>query len=129
MNYPSVKALQSAFVDLSRAQAQQIRDIMRKYAPYPCKCGRDSDPATADAYPYNVCRYYHDGKHRYSRMAAIDKILNTHGVESVQAGHNRKSPAFVYCNAGDTYAVTILKVRGHFRIGTWGDIVERGNYD
>lgn len=128
MNYPSVKALTSAF-DLTAAQANQIRDVMRKYVPLPCKCGRENDPGSADAYPYNVCRYYHDGKHRYSRMAAIDKLLGTHGVEFVGAGHNSKSPAFYYCNAGDTYTVTILKVNGRFRIGTWGDIVERGNYD
>jgi hypothetical protein len=64
-----------------------------------------------------------------TRMQAIDKILGTHGVEYTPAGHNSKSPAIEYCNAGDTYATTILKVRGNYRIGCWGDIVERGHYD
>jgi hypothetical protein len=126
--YPSISALMQ-IKDVTREDAKRIREIMKGYAPVPCKCGRMSDPSSMDAYPYNVCSYFHDGRHRYSRMAAIDTVLGTFGVEYVAAGHNSKSPAFSYCNTGDTYDVTVLKVRGHFRVGCWGDIVERGNYD
>lgn len=64
------------------------------------------------------------------RMAAIDKVLRTSGVEYIAPGRGKRSPAIYYCNAGDTYAVTVLMVRGRFRVGCWGDIVEeRGNYD
>jgi hypothetical protein len=115
--------------DVTRQDAEAIREIMKGYAPIPCRCGRLSDPASADAYPYNVCAYYHDGRHRYSRMDAIDTILGTHGVERIDRGHNAKSPTIVYCNAGDTYDTTVLKVNGRFRVGCWGDIVERGQYD
>ena len=114
---------------VSAENAVQIRDIMRGYAAIPCACGRMSDPGSCDAYPANVCRYYHDGRHRYSRMAAIDRVLGTCGVEYIPAGHNQRSPAITYCNAGDTYATTVMWVRGRYLVGCWGSIVERGRYD
>lgn len=67
-------------------------------------------------------------EHGLTRMQRIDRILGTSGIEYVQRGRNDRSPGFVYCNAGDTYATTIVKVGGHFRITTIGDIMERGNY-
>jgi hypothetical protein len=126
--YPSIKTLMQ-IKDVSRDDAIRIRDIMRKHVPLPCPCGRESDPASADAYPWNVCSYYHDGRHRYSRMRAIDKVLGTYGVEDIDAGHNRRSPAIRYCNTGDPYDTTVMFIRGRFRVGCWGDIVERGHYD
>lgn len=63
------------------------------------------------------------------RLEALNAELNTHGVEFVPAGRGRKSPAFSYLNTGDTYATTILRVNGRYRVGCWGDIVERGNYE
>ncbi len=62
-------------------------------------------------------------------LEEIDSILNHHGIEYIPAGHNRRSPAITYSNAGDTYGATVLIVRGEFRLGCWGDIVERGHYD
>lgn len=62
-------------------------------------------------------------------MGIIDIYLNTHGVEYIPQGHDKRSPAITYCNAGDPYTATILHVNGRYRIGCWGDIVERGNYD
>lgn len=103
MRYPSVRAINRAFGQrLRRGDATAIRRIMQ---------GR---PGRVDG---------------LTRLQRIDKILGTSGVEYIPAGHNSKSPAFYYCNAGDTYATTIMKVNGRFRIGCWGDIVERGNYD
>ncbi len=102
MNTPSVKALREAFGQwLLPGQATMIKRIMD--GP-----GKDDDGLT--------------------RMQRIDRILGTHGVEYQSAGSNKRSPAFCYLNSGDTYAVTILKINGRFKIGTWGDIVERGNY-
>jgi hypothetical protein len=101
MNSPSVKAIYAAFQQwISLEDAKRIKAIM-------------DGPRPAEG----------------TRLQAIDKILGTHGVEYTPPGHNAKSPAICYCNAGDTYATTILKVRGRFRIGTWGDLVERGHYD
>lgn len=55
--------------------------------------------------------------------------LGTFGVEHIAAGSNAKSPAIDYLNTGDSYDLTLLYVRGRFRVGCWGDIVERGNYE
>ena len=54
--------------------------------------------------------------------------LGTSGVEHIEAGSNHRSPAIDYLNTGDTYDLTIMFIRGRFRVGCWGDIVERGNY-
>lgn len=98
--YPSVKAIRQAFGQrLMRGYATRIRRIM------------EDSPNTPGA------------------LARIDNILGTHGVEYIQQGHDSKSPAILYCNAGDAYSTTIMKVNGRFRIGCWGDIVERGSYE
>lgn len=54
--------------------------------------------------------------------------LQTFGVESIPAGEGDNSPAITYLNSGDSYGLTILRVNRRFLVGTWGDIVERGNY-
>lgn len=68
-----------------------------------------------------------------TRLEAIDEVLGTFGVEYIQRGRNQKSPAIDYCNTGDPYKPTVMKVYGlngaYFTVGCWGDIVERGNYD
>jgi hypothetical protein len=55
------------------------------------------------------------------RMHALDALAGTHGVE----GFRLRNGCCEYLNAGDTYAPTLLRVRGHYRVGTWGDIAER----
>lgn len=61
-------------------------------------------------------------------IQAIFSDLGTFGVEHIAAGRNAKSPAIDYLNTGDSYELTILYIRGRFRVGCWGDIVETGNY-
>lgn len=70
-----------------------------------------------------------NGTHPSRALAAIDGFLGTHGVEYIPHGHNAKSPSIEYCNAGDAYKTTVMFVAGAYRVGSWGDIVERGNYD
>ncbi len=101
-NSPSVKAINQAFGQaLRRGDATRIKRIMDG----PGEVGGET------------------------RLERIDKILGTCGVERIPHGHNQQSPTIHYCNGGDTYTVTILKISGRFRIGCWGDIVERGHYD
>lgn len=53
----------------------------------------------------------------------VDSILNTCGVEFL--GMDRRSGDGVnYCNAGDTYATTILFIGKRLVVGCWGDLVE-----
>jgi len=99
--YPSVSRIAS-YLNISRDLAKQIRAIM-------------------------------EGKRwvdNQSRLSRIDALLpNTHGVEYISPGSNDKSPAIWYCNTGDTYGATVMRVKGRFRLGAWGDIVEKGNYE
>lgn len=62
------------------------------------------------------------------KLARINDILGFYGVERIEQGRNQKSPAINYCNSGDTYRTTVMLIDGSFRVGCWGDIVERGNY-
>ena len=68
------------------------------------------------------------------RLDAIDKLLGTCGTEAIrgewQNGYWCDIVA-VYCNTGDTYAVTVIHVadarnpEGRFIVSSWGDWVER----
>jgi hypothetical protein len=65
-----------------------------------------------------------------AKLSIADEILGTHGVEYIPAGKGRKSPAVEYCNTGDSYALTLCYISGQgYRVTSWGDIVERGNYE
>lgn len=127
-NLPSIKTLSAAFPELSREHVAALRAIMRGTAPKICKgCGKDLPSDDAERTD-QICSYFHDGNCRYSRMAQLDKVLGGFGVEYIARGTNAKSPAICYVNMGDPYLTTILKINGRFRVGCWGDIVERGNY-
>lgn len=54
----------------------------------------------------------------------IDAILRTCGVEWLGV-HKRLGKAVYYCNAGDTYATTVIFIGGRLVVGCWGDLVER----
>lgn len=99
---PSLNAIRRAFPNLSRAQVAEIRYQMTR-------------PEA------NI--FVDRG------MSAINLVLGTHGVERVPRGRDEKSPAIMYCNTGDTYGTTVLYVNESYRIGAWGDIVERGDYE
>ena len=56
------------------------------------------------------------------RMAELDRLAETFGVETFAL----KGGKFVdYLNTGDTYAATICRVGGHYRVSSWGDLAER----
>lgn len=71
------------------------------------------------------------------RLEAIDKLLGTFGTEAIrgdwQNGYWGDIVA-IYCNTGDTYATTVIHVRGgcwnpqgRFLVGNWGDWVARNS--
>lgn len=99
-NVPSVRTLMQ-IKDVTEIEAQAIRAIMRE------------SPGRIDG---------------QTRMQRIDRILRTFGVEYVPIGAGANSPPFYYCNAGDSYAVTVIKRKGRFIVSSWGDLVERGRY-
>jgi hypothetical protein len=59
-------------------------------------------------------------------LHAIDRALGTHGVESLGPVDDEHGPPFLYCNAGDTYAATLIYDRDadELTIGCWGDALE-----
>lgn len=54
----------------------------------------------------------------------IDTIIRTHGIEYLGI-HRRIGCDVYYCNAGDTYATTIVFLGGTMRVACWGDYIER----
>jgi hypothetical protein len=58
------------------------------------------------------------------RRMAVDKLADTHGVEHLGI-YRRTGERVYYCNAGDTYACTVLFHGNTLRLGCWGDLVER----
>lgn len=64
-------------------------------------------------------------KNRELKRYLVDSILNTYGVEYL-GYHKRNKEHVYYCNAGDTYSVTVLFIGSRLVVGCWGDLVERG---
>ena len=74
-------------------------------------------------------------------MESISATLpGCYGAELIPPGRGARSPSIEYANTGETYTPTILYIdgvdesgrptgRGRWAVGSWGDIVERGNYD
>lgn len=69
------------------------------------------------------------------RLEAIDKLLGTFGVEAIRGDWQNGywcDIVAAYCNTGDTYAATVIRVRGdysgwpgRFIVSSMGDFVER----
>jgi len=67
---------------------------------------------------------WHTESNRLVARRRIDGVLNTYGVEYL-GHHKRRHLPVWYCNAGDTYATTVLFMGPVMRVGCWGDYVER----
>ena len=118
---PSIKSLME-IKDVTRVDAVKVRAILKMTT-----C--EQVTAVSDAARDYFQKCYHRPPLQLVKLYACDTILRTFGVEGIGRGHNQKSPAIDYLNTGDTYASTLLWVRGAYRVGSWGDIVERGNYE
>ena len=121
MNLPGVKTL-TQIKDCTRKDALKIRAILA------CKNVDAVTELSGAALEY-VRRCYNRPPLQMAKLTAVDAILHTHGVEFIPRGRGARSPSIEYCNAGDTYATTIMWTGGRYRVGCWGDIVERGNYE
>ncbi len=66
--------------------------------------------------------------------------IMTHGAEGIPPGRGSRSPSIDYVNRGDTYDTTVLYLggvtesgratyAGRWAVGSWGGIVERGQYE
>ncbi len=104
MRFPSLKTLQAAFgLEKGKAIRLSYESLLEQ---------------TRSGFP------------QATMLRWANEILGTHGVEFINRGRNSNSPSIEYCNTGETYNVTLLLLDGErFHVGSWGDIVERGNYD
>jgi hypothetical protein len=121
MNYPSVKNLMQ-IKDVTRPDALKVLAILYSESV-------DAVTELSDAALDYVRQCYNQPPLQLVKLTAIDSILHTYGVERIPHGHGANSPAIEYCNTGDSYALTVLWCGGRYRVASWGDIVERGNYD
>jgi len=116
MNYPSVKTLERAFP----GKGETLRKLL-------------TDNDAVNAHPAAIAlvkRCYNRPTMSHMRMTALDAELETYGVEFVRGNGTRNTQSFEYCNTEETYATTIIRMQsGQYRVGNWGDIVERGNYE
>jgi hypothetical protein len=113
-NKPSVKVLESAFPTKGRTLRRLLTNEQAVREHY------------AAIHRVNDC--YHDPSLADLRMTAINAEIECFGVEYVQG--RGASMSFEYCNTGDAYGTTIIRFSdGRYRVGDWGTIVERGNYE
>jgi hypothetical protein len=100
MRLPSIKTIEKSFPYLIREDVKKIRKILENYCNSP-----------------EIC------------LSKIDEILETYGVEYIEDSRDncRQTQGILYCNAGDTYAKTILYDydKGNYYISCWEDIVQR----
>lgn len=67
---------------------------------------------------------YYDNYLLELKRACVNHAGGYHGVEFL-GSHRRSGDLVYYCNAGDTYAGTMIFNGRRLVVGTWGDMVER----
>lgn len=122
-NLPSIKTLNT----IAPERGKELRAVLEITSFDKLEdLAKDKYPATARY----IRSCFNSPSFQHLKLTIADEILGTHGVECIQAGRNKKSPAIDYCNSGDTYSATLMYVSGKgYRVGCWGDIVERGSYE
>lgn len=108
---PSVKALRAITPDLATAKRAKAILLMPRDE-------LESLPAGAA----RVAECYHSPSTPDVRMHVLNDLLATHGAEVF---HTDRGEPVMYLNAGDTYAPTLVRFRGNYRVACWGDIAER----
>lgn len=112
-NFPSIRTLMLQ-LDITRIAAANVRTVMQ------ARKREDVWQLSAAAYNYErSC--YNRPDFSILKLYAIDELIGTCGIE----GFRTRKGALEYCNAGDTYAATVIYYQGRFSVGCWGDIFER----
>jgi hypothetical protein len=124
MRLPSIKTIRDRIerpYRLPDGTAEAIRSILEcRTVEAVCELN------AAASRMFGAC--YHRPSLQSVKLEAINGLMDGCGVEYIQAGSNKQSPAIEYINVGDTYSATIMWTRGRYVVGCWGDIVERGSY-
>jgi len=137
MKAPTLENLLSSFRDLTREQARLIRKLAHSVDDREALAAL-IEASCPETHAYARSCYsdpYDSGMWRRTMaLHAIDRILGTCGVEALGPTDDHRvgyAPPFEYCNAGDTYATTLIYKRDSDRlfVGCWGDVVERHEKD
>lgn len=75
-----------------------------------------------------IRRIWKTYKARAKARNEIDEIIRTCGVEYL-GWHRRACVECWYCNAGDSYATTIVFVGENLTVSCWADLVEKNLID
>ena len=115
MNFPSIKTLETATMDKSKAK--ELRELLkgeRKTRDYKSVQQLES-------------QCFNSPDHVYRLMTACNEIMEGFGLEVVSKDGNA---VYEYVNLGDTYTTTLIRhiPSGRYIVGSWGDIVEKGEY-
>lgn len=117
MNLPSIKTLSQVFGD----NAKEARRIL------------EARPSELKGFLFEYKlegwerRFRNPPSISHVRLAILDRLAETHGVEGVQV---KDGSWCDYLNTGETYAPTLVYFRERYRVVSWGDIVERhGSYN
>lgn len=130
MRCPSKKSLMAAFPNLTDKQALLIRKLAKAVNDGETLRGiiNTQCPKTAAGERQMHSDPYYSGMWRRTMaLRAIDETLGTFGVEPLGPVDMHDGPPHEYCNAGDSYAATIIYTSktDTLRIGCWGDIAEK----
>jgi len=128
---PSIKTLMQ-LKDMTTATAKLIRRVIKADREGLLQLASEIEPhkRNLEWQRYN----YINHSTADLRSELLDKLLGTFGVEYLFKGSEglrgdpesmHDSPLITYCNAGDTYALTLLKYRGRWQVGDWGSIAEK----
>jgi hypothetical protein len=106
---PSIKTLRAVFGDNAKESRRVLEMSRAELVATPAGAARVSEcynpPATSDI-----------------RMSVLNELAGTHGVEAFETKRNGWCD---YLNTGDSYAPTLVRYRGRYRVASWGDIAER----
>jgi hypothetical protein len=128
---PSIKTLMQ-LKDMTKPKAELIRRVIKADRECLLQLTSEIEPhkRNLEWQRYN----YINHSTADLRSELLDKLLGTFGVEYLFKGSEglrgdpesmHDSPLITYCNAGDTYALTLLKYRGRWQVGDWGSIAEK----
>lgn len=129
---PSIKTLTSQLKDVDVPKAKLIRSIIKGNREDLLYIAESLDKHHRDIH-WQRFNYIN---HPIADLRAelLNTALDCFGVEYLFQGSDGlrgnpegpyDEPVCTYLNAGDTYAPTLLKYRGRWQVGCWGDIAEK----
>jgi hypothetical protein len=109
---PSIKTLRRIF-GANAADAKRILEMTRaQLLQLPAGAARERE-----------C--YHPPQTWDIRMECLNALGDFSGVEGIDITVRGERVGVEYLNAGDTYAPTLCRIGGRYRVCSWGDIAER----